>query len=81
MHFNILKHDLVPHHSVLSKKEAKIILEKYEIKKDQLPKILVTDPVARAIGARVGDIIKIIRKSATAGESIAYRLVVGSLEE
>jgi len=81
MHFNILKHDLVPHHSILSKKEAKKILEAYNIKKDQLPKILVTDPVARAIGARVGDIIKIIRKSPTAGESVAYRLVIGSSEE
>ncbi len=81
MHFNILKHDLIPHHSILSRKETKKILEEYAIQRDQLPKILVTDPVARAIGARVGDIIKIIRKSPTAGESIAYRLVVGSLEE
>lgn len=81
MHFNILKHDLIPYHSILSKKETKKILEEYAIHRDQLPKILVTDPVARAIGARVGDIIKIIRKSPTAGESIAYRLVVGSLEE
>ncbi|MCD6360595.1 DNA-directed RNA polymerase subunit H [Thermoplasmatales archaeon ex4484_30] len=81
MHFNILKHDLVPYHSILSPKEAKKILEAYKINKDQLPKMLVTDPVARAIGARVGDIVKIIRKSPTAGESVAYRLVVGSPQE
>jgi len=78
MNFNILKHELVPYYSILSRDEVKKLLNVYGINKGDLPKMLVTDPVSRAIGAREGDIVKIIRKSRTAGESIAYRLVVGS---
>ena len=78
--FDILKHVLVPQHIVLSKEEAEKVLEKYKIKPSQLPKILTTDPVVKAIGAKKGDIIKIIRKSRTAEEAIAYRVVVESSE-
>jgi DNA-directed RNA polymerase subunit H len=78
MNFNILKHELVPYYSILSRDEVKKLLKIYGIKKGDMLKMLVTDPVSRAIGAREGDIVKIIRKSPTAGESVAYRLVVGS---
>ncbi len=78
MNFNILKHELVPYYTILSQDEVKKLLDAYGIRKGDLPKMLVTDPVSRAIGAREGDIVKIIRKSRTAGESIAYRLVIGS---
>ena len=74
--FNILDHELVPQHIILSKKEAKEVLEKFNIRPEQLPKILITDPVVKAIGAKKGDIIKIIRKSKTASKAVAYRLVV-----
>ncbi len=53
------------------------MLEEYEIKAHQLPKLKEKDPVAKAIGAEAGDIIKITRDSATAGKSVAYRLVIG----
>ena len=74
--FNILEHELVPEHMILSKEEAKEVLDKYNAKIEQLPKILSTDPVIKAIGAKKGDIIKIIRKSKTAKKAIAYRVVV-----
>ncbi|MEM0377514.1 MAG: DNA-directed RNA polymerase subunit H [Thermofilum sp.] len=35
-----------------------------------------TDPVARALKAKPGDVIMIIRKSPTAGEAVAFRVVV-----
>jgi DNA-directed RNA polymerase subunit H len=76
--FNILAHELVPAHKILSDKEAKKVLKAYNIEPDQLPKILDNDPVIKAIGAKPGQIIKIIRKSELAGENIAYRLVVDS---
>ncbi len=76
MGFNILKHELVPYPKILSYKEIKKLLKDYDIQKDQIPKLLITDPFARAIGAKEGDVVKIIRKSHTAGISIAYRLVV-----
>ncbi|MEM4034182.1 MAG: DNA-directed RNA polymerase subunit H, partial [Sulfolobales archaeon] len=46
------------------------------IRPEQLPWIRASDPVARELGAKPGDIIRIIRKSQTAGESIAYRFVI-----
>lgn len=74
--FNILNHELVPEHIILSKEEEKEILDKFKIKPENLPKILINDPVVKAIGAKDGDVLKIIRKSKTAGESIYYRVVI-----
>ncbi len=76
MKFDILKHTLVPHHEILSEEDVEKLLKAYKIKKEDLPQMLVTDPVAKAIGAKDGDIVKIVRKSPTAGTSISYRLVV-----
>ena len=73
---DISKHVLVPKHEVLTEEEAEEVLKKYNITKSQLPKILISDPMVKKIGAKVGDIIKITRKSPTAGESIFYRVVV-----
>ena len=73
---NIMKHILVPDHVILSDKEKKDLLKQYEIDLNQLPKILTTDPVAQSIDAKSGDIVKIIRESHTAKESITYRIVV-----
>lgn len=70
------RHELVPKHEICSKEEVEEILKKYNAKLEQLPKILETDPVVKALGAKVGDVVKITRKSRTAGKFIAYRVVV-----
>lgn len=75
--FDLFDHELVPEHKVLDTEEKKKILEKYNIAPEQLPKIRAEDPGAMAAGAKEGDIIKITRKSPTAGETKYYRLVVG----
>ena len=74
--FDVMDHFLVPKHIVLSANEVEKVLEKYNSKRDQLPKILITDPCVKVIGAKVGDIIRIERESPTSGVSIAYRIVV-----
>ena len=66
----------VPKHEIMVKKDAKEVLEKYHCKTTDLPLILVTDPAIIGLGVKPGDMIKIIRKSATAGESFYYRYVV-----
>jgi DNA-directed RNA polymerase subunit H len=77
---DIVAHKLVPVHSIISETEKKELLEKYKITPDQLPKILNTDPASISIGAQPGQIVKIIRKSHTAKEAVAYRLVIESNE-
>ena len=76
MKMKLQDHMLVPKHEVLSKEEAEELLRSLGIKKEQLPKIKATDPIAKEIGAKVGDIVKITRESPTAGKSIIYRLVI-----
>ena len=73
---NIFEHELVPIHIKLSKEEAKALLKRMKIKRYQLPWILASDPAVKALKAKPGDIIMIIRKSPTAGTSVTYRLVV-----
>ena len=74
--FDLTEHELVPKHTIISEKEEKEILEKYDIKPDQLPKILNADPVVVSIGAKPGQIIKVERESQTARKAVAYRIVV-----
>ena len=75
MKFDILQHNLVPEHTILSSEEADEIYEELNVHPDQIPKILPNDPVVKAIGAKEGDLLRITRDSETAGEFVAYRLV------
>jgi len=74
--FDIFKHELVPKHEILTSKEGEQLLAQYRVQPYQLPQINASDPAAKAIGARPGDILRVIRKSSTAGTHIAYRYVV-----
>ena len=74
--FDIFEHALVPRHEILTEAEQNELLAKYKIKPYQMPQIKSTDPAVKAIGAKPGNVLRIIRKSSTAGEHIAYRYVV-----
>ena len=73
----ILSHELVPKHELLSKKEKEVLLEKLGAVTKDLPKITSDDPAIRNIEeANKGDVIKITRQSPTAGVTLYYRVVV-----
>ncbi len=74
--FDLFEHHLVPRHEILEEKDKDELLTKLRVKPYQLPQISSADPAAKAIGAKPGDILKIIRKSSTAGEHWAYRYVI-----
>ena len=69
-------HAYVPKHEIMTKKEAEQVLKEYNCNATELPLIFVTDPAIIGLGVKPGDMIKITRKSGTAGESIYYRYVV-----
>lgn len=80
--YNVLEHDNVPEHHLVDVAEEKKILTKYNIGKDQLPKIRKSDPCiklieeAKGIDIEEGRLIRIVRTHAVSGVSVAYRVVV-----
>jgi DNA-directed RNA polymerase subunit H len=76
MKMKLQDHMLVPKHELLSKEEAEEVLKVLNVRKEQLPKIRADDPIAKEIGAKPGDIVRIVRDSPTAGKSVVYRLVI-----
>ncbi len=69
---DVLLHDLVPQHILLTKEETQDLMDKYQITVIDLPQIFEKDPIAISIGAKEGDVIKIIRESKTTVKSIDY---------
>lgn len=74
--FEIFKHTLVPRHEVLKPEEKEEVLARYRVKPYQLPWIKASDPAVMAVGARPGDIVRVLRDSLTSGEHVLYRYVV-----
>jgi DNA-directed RNA polymerase subunit H len=72
----ITNHIYQPKHEILPKDKAEEILKKYNAKPSQLPYVMRSDKALEDLDVRPGDIIKITRKSPTAGESVYYRYVV-----
>jgi DNA-directed RNA polymerase subunit H len=73
---NVLDHELVPEHTILNEQEKEEVLKKYGISLRQLPRVLITDPAIKEMNPKLGDVVKVMRKSQTAGESAYYRVVI-----
>ncbi len=74
--FEVTQNFLVPPHEKISEKEKKEVLEKFNIVAAQLPKISAKDPAIKSLELKPGDVVRIKRKSHTAGEAVYYRVVV-----
>jgi len=75
--YNPTKHVLVPLHEKLSEADSKEIQETYMVKhKSQMPVISHNDPIARWLGIKTGDIVRITRYNETSGTCYYYRCCV-----
>lgn len=72
---NIAEHQLVPKHTLLTDKQIQEVVDKYKSGADQLPKIKREDPMAKYVGARPGNVIKIDTFNPTNGTEPLYRYV------
>lgn len=70
-----IEHELIPKHEKTTAKEKKQLLEKYNISIKQLPRISKKDAAIEHLSVNDGDVLKITRKSKTAGETVFYRVV------
>jgi len=73
--FDVTKHHLVPKHIKVSDREKQELLKKYNITVKELPKIMINDPSIENLDVKSDDVVKIIRKSSTAGEVSFYRCI------
>ncbi len=73
---NVLDHVMVPDHQVMDEDEVQALLERYSITFEQLPKVYHDDPAVKQINGKVGNVVRIVRQSQTAGIAEAYRLVI-----
>jgi len=75
--YNPTKHEMVPEHIKLSPEESIKIMEKYMIKsKLHMPMILHTDIIAKWLGLKQGDIVKINRYNENSGLCYYYRCCI-----
>ncbi|MEM0139458.1 MAG: DNA-directed RNA polymerase subunit H [Ferroplasma sp.] len=82
--FNVLEHENVPEHHLVPEEEENSLLKKLNVTKEDLPKISINDPTIKALEEihgklEPGRLIKIIRKSPTAGYYEYYRVIVKSV--
>lgn len=74
--YDVTKHFLYSMHEKLSETEKKKLLEEYNTDESNFPKIKITDPAISHLKVKPNDIIKITRKSPSAGRTFYYRVVV-----
>lgn len=75
--YNPTKHVYVPLHEKISDGEIKTLIDTYQLKsKSQLPAILRTDIIARWLGLKHGDIVRITRNNPSSGIYYFYRCCI-----
>jgi len=75
LQYNIMNHQLVPPHKVLSDEEKTEVKKRFNILEDtQIPDMSRFSPVSQVIGIRPGEFCKVIRPSKTSIKSEFYRV-------
>jgi DNA-directed RNA polymerase subunit H (RpoH/RPB5) len=73
---DIISHISVPPHELLDEKETAKVLDEYMVKKKEMPKILLNDPITKYFNGQIGQSFRIIRPSETSGLAVYHRLIV-----
>lgn len=74
--FDITTHVLVPKHEKANDEEVDSLLKKFNISIKQLPMIKNNDPAIKPLALKIGEVVKITRKSPTVGDYVYYRVVI-----
>ncbi|XP_057437978.1 DNA-directed RNA polymerase V subunit 5A [Lotus japonicus] len=73
---NITKHVLKPKHQVLTDRQKKNLLKKFNIEEKQLPRMLQSDAIARYYGLQRGQVVKVTFSSGEITQlHVTYRCV------
>jgi DNA-directed RNA polymerase subunit H (RpoH/RPB5) len=63
---------LVPSVSAVSADDLEKVLAEYNVSKEQLPRILITDSGLKGLDVNGGDVVKFERKSWVTGKQVTY---------
>ena len=75
LQFNVSRHDFVPpHEPIRDERVIDAIVHEFQVRsKFQFPLILSTDPMARYLGLKHGQLVKVTRASPSSGHYTLYR--------
>ncbi|XP_021750411.1 DNA-directed RNA polymerase V subunit 5C-like [Chenopodium quinoa] len=73
---NITKHVLTPKHEKLTTQEKTCLLQKYQVKEHQLPRIQENDAIARYHGHEKGQVMKVGYTAGLPSSLVTYRCVL-----
>lgn len=71
----VAQHFLVPKHEIVPEDKVGEVLAKFGSTLQSFPRISPDDMAIVEIGAKKGDLVKITRKSHTAGKTVYFRVV------
>ena len=81
LQYNVSRHTLVPKHEPIREEEViDDILKRYRLKtRFHMPLIMSTDPMARYLALKHGQVVKITRASPSSGTYVMYRCCMRAL--
>ncbi|KAF3777904.1 DNA-directed RNA polymerases IV and V subunit 5B [Nymphaea thermarum] len=72
---NPMEHVLMPKHEILTAEEKEKLLDEYKINENQMPRMLLTDMVARYHGLERGQVVKVTYSGEITKSHVTYRCV------